>query len=162
MPWPTPAAPGLQFAFEERVGLAPPLVIGPVAAGVRRIVPIGAGTFEGPGFEGEGIRGRIVPGGADWQILRSDAIDELHARYTLETDRGALIYVLVRGMRSGPRDVMERLRSGEVVDPALYYFRGAATLETSAAELLWMMRSVFIISGERYPSEVVIRFWRLL
>ena len=157
-----PSPPGFQLAFEERVGLAQPLVIGPMAAGVRRIIPIEAGAFEGPGFDGEGIRGRIVPGGADWQILRADGIDELHARYTLQTDRGALIYVLVRGMRSGPAEVMERLRSGEVVDPSLYYFRGAATLETSASELQWMTRSLFVISGERYPTEVVIRFWRLL
>jgi hypothetical protein len=162
MPASTSAPPGLQLAFEERAGLAPPLVIGPVPAGVRRIIPIGAGVFEGPGFAGEGIRGRIVPGGADWQILRSDGVDQLHARYTLETDRGALIYVMVEGMRAGPQDTMARLRSGEVVDPAQYYFRGTATLETSDAELQWMTRSMFVISGERYPSEVVIRFWRVL
>ena len=156
-----PVAPRLAFAFEERVALAAPLVIGPIAAGLRRIIPIGEGTFAGPGYQGEGIRGRIVPGGADWQILRTDGVDELHARYTLETDRGELIYVMVQGMRTGPEDVMRRLRSGEAVDPAQYYFRGAATLETSSPELGWMMHSIFVISGERYPSEVVIRFWRV-
>ena len=157
MPTSVPAPPGFEFAFEERVGLAPPLVIGPVAAGIRRIVPIGEGTFEGPT-----LRGRIVPGGADWQILRSDGVDELHARYTLETDRGALIYVLVNGLRTGPPEVIEKLRAGEIVDPSQYYFRGAATIETSAPELLWMTRSIFVIDGQRYPSEVVIRFWRVL
>jgi hypothetical protein len=157
-----PAAPGLSFAFEERVSLSAPLVIGPVPAGLRRIVPVGAGTFSGPGYQGEGIEGKIIPGGADWQILRTDGIDELHARYTLETIRGELIYVMVQGIRTGPDDVMRRLRSGEVVDPSLYYFRGSATLETSSPELGWMTRCCFVISGERYPAEVVIRFWRVL
>ena len=155
-------APGLVFAFEERVSLAPPLVIGPVPAGLRRIIPIGSGTFEGPGYQGEGLAGKIVPGGADWQILRHDGVDDLQARYTLETNRGELIYVNVQGMRTGPDDVMHRVRAGEVVDPSLYYFRGSAIFETSSPELGWMTRSVFVISGERYPSEVVIRFWRVL
>src|SRR5437867_754337 len=137
-----PPAPGLVFTFEERVGLAPPLVIGPIASGIRRIVPIGEGSFEGPGFNGEGIKGRIIPVGADWQILRTDGIDELHARYTLETDRGELIYVLVQGIRTGPPEVMQQIRSGVAVDPSLYYFRGAATIETSAPELGWMTRSL--------------------
>ena len=151
-----PSPPGLVFAFEERVALRTPLVIGPIAAGIRRVIPIGEGTFEGPE-----IAGKILPGGADWQILRTDGIDELHARYTLETNRGELIYVVVDGIRSGPDDIMQRLRSGQIVDPSLYYFRGSARLETSAPELGWMNRSVFIISGERYPAEVVIRFWRV-
>ena len=155
-------APGLAFAFEERVALSAPIVIGPIPAGIRRIIPVGAGTFSGPGFQGEGIAGKIIPGGADWQILRTDSVDELHARYTLETDRGELIYVMVQGIRSGPEDVIQRIRSGQVVDPAQYYFRGTATLETSSPDLGWMTRSVFIISGERYPAEVVIRFWRVL
>jgi hypothetical protein len=157
-----PAAPGLVYAFEERVALSPPLVIGPVPAGLRRIIPIAAGTFEGPGYQGEGLAGKIVPGGADWQILRNDFVDELQARYTLETNRGELIYVMVQGIRTGPEEVMLRLRAGEVVDPSLYYFRGSAILETSAPDLGWMTRSAFVIGGERYPSEVVIRFWRVL
>ena len=147
-----PPAPGLQFAFEARVDLGTPQEIGQ-----RRVIPITGGTFAGPG-----IKGRVLNGGADWQILRTDGIDELHARYTLETNRGELIYVVVDGIRSGPDDIMQRLRSGQIVDPSLYYFRGSARLETSAPGLGWMNRSVFIISGERYPAEVVIRFWRVL
>jgi hypothetical protein len=31
------------------------------------------------------LRGKVVPGGADWQIIRSEGVAELEARYTLET-----------------------------------------------------------------------------
>src|SRR5262245_22206118 len=136
---PMNSPPHLEFVFEERVGLSKPLVIGPTAAGLRRVIPIAGGTFEGPG-----LKGRVLDGGADWQILRNDGIDELHARYTLETDGGSLIYVLAQGLRTGPPDVMQRLRSGEVVDPSLYYFRAAVTFETGAPELQWLTRSLFI------------------
>src|SRR4051812_48490679 len=109
---PTTSPPGLEFVFEERVGLSKPLVIGPIAAGIRRVIPVAGGTFEGPS-----LKGRVLETGADWQILRNDGVDELHARYTLETDSGALIYVLAQGLRTGPPDIMQKLRSGEVVDP---------------------------------------------
>ncbi len=157
----TPAAavgapPTLVFAFEARVQVGEPLEVGDVARGRRRIVPILSGTFEGPA-----IKGRVRPGGADWQIIHPDGLSELDTRYVLETDAGQIIYVQNAGIRHAPPDVMARLLAGEVVDPALVYFRTVPTFETAAPELQWLTRSIFIGTGERYPSDVVIRFWRL-
>jgi hypothetical protein len=87
-----PPAPGLVFAFELRATVAAPTELGQVAAGRRRIVDITGGTFEGPG-----IKGKIRPGGADWQIVRADGFTELDTRYTIETDKGQLIYVQTQG-----------------------------------------------------------------
>src|SRR5687767_5069073 len=84
----TPPPPRLTLAFELRATVAAPLEVGDVAQGRRRIVPITGGTFEGPG-----IRGKILPGGADWQIIRPDGFTELDTRYTIETDKGQIIYV---------------------------------------------------------------------
>ena len=81
----TPPAPGLVFAFELRVTVGAPVEIGQVPRGRRRIVSILGGTFEGPG-----IKGKVVPGGADWQIIRADGFSELDTRYTLETDKGQI------------------------------------------------------------------------
>jgi hypothetical protein len=61
--------------------------------------------------------------GADWQVIRRTALRELEARYTLETDDGALIYVLNQGIRSGSKEVMGRLARGEKVHASEYYFR---------------------------------------
>lgn len=153
---PVPAAPKLVFAFEARVQVGPPLVVGAVPGGTRRIVQILSGTFEGPG-----IKGRVVPGGADWQIIRADGFSDLDTRYTLETDKGQIIYVQNAGMRHASPDVMQKLLAGQPVDPALVYFRTVPTFETSAPELQWLTRSIFVGTGERNPSDVVIRFWRL-
>ena len=149
--------PHLEFAFEVRALVGEPVDIGIVANGRRRIVPITGGTFEGPD-----VRGRIVAGGADWQVIHDDGFSELDTRYLLEADDGALITVRNAGMRHAPTDVMNKLLAGKVVDPALVYFRTHPTFETSAAHLQWLTRSLFIGVGERYPSEVVVRFWRVL
>jgi hypothetical protein len=151
-----PPAPGLAFAFELRATVAAPTELGPVASGRRRIVEITGGTFEGPG-----IKGKVRPGGADWQIVRADGFTELDTRYTIETDKGQLIYVQNAGMRHAPPDVMQKLLAGQPVDPALVYFRTVPKFETSAPELQWLTRAVFVGTGERYPAEVVIRFWRV-
>jgi hypothetical protein len=153
----TPAPPRLEFAFEVRAEVADPLVVGEVAHGTRRIVDILGGTFEGPA-----LKGRLLPGGADWQIIRADGFTEVDARYTLQTDAGELIYVSNLGMRHAPPDVILRLNAGEAVDQSQIYFRTVPTFETAAPELQWLTRSIFIATGERYPKGVVIRYWRVL
>jgi hypothetical protein len=151
-----PTAPTLAFAFELRAEVEAPLEIGQLPKGLRRIIPILRGTFEGPG-----IRGRVVPGGADWQLIGADGFSELDTRYTLETDTGRTIYVQNAGIRHAPPQVIQRLLRGETVDPSLVYFRTVPRFETSAPELQWLTRSIFVGTGERYPREVVIRFWRI-
>lgn len=153
-------APTPVFVFELRCQVGPPLDIGPVPGGRRRIVPILGGTFEGPG-EGKPMKGRILPGGADWQIVRADGLGELDTRYTLETEDGKHIYVQNAGIRRASPEVTAKLMKGEPVDPSLVYFRTVAKFETSAPELAWLMQSVFVGTGERYPADVVIRFWKL-
>jgi hypothetical protein len=148
--------PELALALEVRVQVGAPLDVGPLPAGRRRIIPILSGTFEG-----SGIQGRVLPGGADWQIVRADGVAELDTRYTLETDDGKLIYVQNPGIRHASPDVTARLIKGEPVDPALVYFRSSPRFETSAPELEWLMRSIFVGVGERYPADVVLRFWKL-
>jgi hypothetical protein len=153
---PPAPAPGLAFAFELRATVAAPAELGQVASGRRRIVEITGGTFEGPG-----IKGKVRPGGADWQIVRADGFTELDTRYTIETDKGQLVYVQNAGMRHAPPDVMQKLLAGQQVDPNLVYFRTVPKFETSAPELQWLTRAIFVGTGERYPSEVVVRFWRV-
>ncbi len=151
-----PVAPRLTFAFEIRAQVGAPVEIGNVAHGRRRIVPILGGTFSG-----SGMKGRIVPGGADWQIVQEDGLSELDTRYTLETDKGELIYVQNAGVRHAPPDVMKKLLAGEAVDPSLVYFRTVPKFETSAKSLQHLTRSIFVGIGERYPKEVVVRFWKV-
>jgi len=149
-----PDAPNLVFALEARVQVGAPVEIGHTLKGQRRVVPILGGTFEGPS-----LRGVVLGGGADWQIVHADGLSELDSRYTLQTTAGDLVYVQNAGVRHAARDVMRRLLDGQPVDPAAVYFRTRATFETAAPDWARLTRSIVVGDGERYPSEVVMRFW---
>jgi uncharacterized protein DUF3237 len=154
-----PDVPRLQLTLEVRAQVGPPIELGAFDHRRHRLVPIVGGTFEGRGDLR--VRGRLLPGGADKQIIHDDGLTDADARYVLETDRGELVYVRNRGLRHAPPDVMARLLDGELVDPSLVYFYSVPTFETSAPDLQVLTRSIFIGSGERYPSEVVLLFWRV-
>lgn len=139
-----------------RVQVGPPMELGEVPRGRRRIIPILGGTFEGPN-----IRGKVLPGGADWQIVRADGLAELDTRYALQTEQGSVIYIQNAGMRHAPPDVTKKLLAGEAVDPAQVYFKTVPAFETGAPELQWLTRAIFVGTGERYPAEVVIRVWKV-
>jgi hypothetical protein len=66
------------------------------------------------------------------------------------------------GLRRGPSEAMARLARGEVVDPALIYFRTAFKFETEHANYRWLMLSLFIGSGVRHPDRVEIGVFEVL
>ena len=151
-----PAPPRLTFAFELRARVGNPIEVGQVTHGRRRIVPIEGGTVKGPQ-----LNGTVPAGGADWQTIQADGFTELDTRYTIQTDKKELIYVQNAGIRTAAPDVMQKLLAGQTVDPSLVYFRTQPKFETSAASLQWLTKSLFIGVGERYPNEVVIRFFKV-
>src|SRR6185437_3633565 len=121
-----PTAPCLEFVMEAHVIVGAALDVGCAPAGERRIVPITGGAFEGPG-----LRGRVLPGGADWQMIRPDHTAELDARYTLETESGGLIYVRNRAIRHGSPEALRKMREGALVEKSEYYFRSTPVFETA-------------------------------
>jgi hypothetical protein len=155
MTQPVLAAPRLEFIFAAQVTVGAPLELGDVGKGCRRIVPITGGEFSGPG-----LRGLVLDGGADWQIIRNDGVAELEARYTLRTDDGALIEVCNLARRHGPDDVMAALAAGQSVEPGRYYFRGATFFATGAERYAWLTRHIVICTGHREPARVMVEFYR--
>lgn len=149
---PSPAiVPSLRLLYRSVVDIDAPISVGRLAVGERRIINITGGSFTGPR-----LSGTILPGGADWQIIRPDGITAVEARYTLQTDDGALIYVDNRGVRHGPQAVMARLAAGESVDPSLYYFRTMPVFETGSAKYQWLNGIVAVAVGERHADQVII------
>src|ERR1700674_5454330 len=118
--------------------------IGAVPHGSRVTAPIAGGHFEGPR-----LRGKVLPGGGDWTLLRGDGVLELDLRITLETDDGAFISMTSFGLRHGPPEVLAALARGESVDPSKYYFRTAPRFETSAPQYAFLNRLIAISSGDR-------------
>ena len=153
---PDPLPPPLRFAFTAFVDVGTPQEIGETTAGRRRVIPIAGGRVEGPRLTGE-----VVPGGADWQSVRSDGTLELVARYTLRAADGTLISVINRGLRRAPPGVLARLAAGELVDPTSYYFRATPSFSVAPGPHGWLADSIFVATGERQARQVVIRFFEL-
>jgi hypothetical protein len=150
--------PLLEFCFRISADVTGGMKeLGKTGKGIRRVVSIDGGSFEGPN-----IKGIVVAGGYDWQLVRSDGVVEIDARYMLQTDDGDLITVMNTGLRHGPPEVMQRLAKGEEVDPSEYYFRSVPVFETGNPKYAWLMGSVFIASGIRKPAQVFIDVWRVL
>lgn len=149
-----PPKPQLELIFRASVAVAAPRSLGRTPSGERRIVDIVGGEVTGPR-----LAGRILPGGADWQIVRDDGTAVLEARYTIEAADGALIYVRNFGYRHGPPELLMRIARGEDVDPARYYFRAAPVFETAAPELEWLNRTVAVCTGVRTRERVILDFY---
>ena len=135
--------------FTVKAELAPMLSLGHTPYGERRVVGITGGTVQGPK-----LTGRILPGGADWQIIRKDGAADIQARYIIETDSGARIVVNSVGLWHGPPEVLERLARGDKVDPAQYYFRTVMRFETGDAGLDWLNRILALARGQREARSV--------
>ena len=119
--------PRTEFVYEAVVDIAPTVPLGDSPLGERRIVPITGGTFEGPN-----IRGKVLPGGADRQLVRKDGVRRLDALYEMQAEDGAVITVR--------NQVLIAPGSGGVPD---YRF---STVEITAPEgpHAWLNRLVFV------------------
>ena len=129
------------------VKVATVLNIGAVPHGIRRTAALAGGTFEGPR-----LRGTILPGSGDWQLLRPDGVLEMDVRFTLQTDDGALISMSAFGLRHGPPEIIAALGRGETVEPARYYFRTMPRFQTAHPTYSFLNRVIAVGTGDRRPD----------
>ncbi|WP_068109394.1 DUF3237 domain-containing protein [Tropicimonas marinistellae] len=148
-------APGLTHFCDLDVELGPIREMGAGRCGNRRIIPIVGGHVSGR------VSGRVLPIGADWQTILTDGAADIDTRYAFETDDGAVIEIVNRGVRHGPPEVLDALARGEDVDPASYYFRTSARLETGDARYDWVNRTIFVGTGQRLASAVRVSLFSL-
>lgn len=137
--------------FSVTAFVAEPQVTPDGPVGHRRFIPVTGGTFEG-----ERLRGRLLAGGSDCQLMRADGVADLDVRVTLECDDGTIIFMKGLGLRHGPPEVMERVAKGEDIDPSLYYFREAMFFEAPPGDYAWMNRILALGTGRRGPDTVMI------
>jgi len=138
------------------VTLGTPREMGQGRGGLRRIIPIIGGTVAGPK-----LRGKLLNVGADWQTVFTGGLAELDTRYAMETHDGAVIEIVNFGFRHGPQEVMQAVARGEDVDPATYYMRSHARLETGDARYGWVNLSLFVGTGARHTSAVSVDLYQI-
>ncbi|MCW4630578.1 MULTISPECIES: DUF3237 domain-containing protein [Marinomonas] len=149
-------APELKFFATLQVEVAVPQEIGHTLHGERRIIPILGGKVTG-----EGWQGKVLGGGADYQVIVSPRMTHLDARYAIETDQGERIYIHNDAIRVASEDVTQKIKNGEVVDPKDVYFRCVPKFETSAERFQWITERVFIGVGVRKPDLVEVTLFEV-
>lgn len=146
-----------KYVFSLSIKVGTPIVVGDLGYGIRRVIPVLGGSVQG-----EGIKGTIHSGGADFQVIRPDGFTELEAKYAFELDDGAVVYIENIGVRFGPKDALDRIAQGEAVDPALIYFRSVPKFETGHPRYRWLMQNLFIGVGARHPDRVELAVHQVL
>ena len=155
-------SPEFELLFRIECDVGPVSSLGKMASGERRVVAIDGGRVL-PATPGGALTGRILPGGADWQWVRSDGITEIAAHYIVATDGGDQIEIHSDGYRHGPAQVMARLGRGEPVAPTEYYFRTAVRFHTASADpqLSRLNGLVAFALGERRAAQVLLGIYAL-
>ena len=130
--------------------------IGTLAAGRRRVVPIAGGIVEGPL-----LRGEILPGGADWQLVAADGSAAIEARYTLRAHDGAL------APRPLPRRAQRRPGGAGAPGSRRGGRRGRVLLPQAghARDLggrpAWVNGRLFVAVAAREPANVIIELYEI-
>jgi hypothetical protein len=145
----TPQCPSLRHVFTIHARIGDIRLGGSGPLGLRQHIPILCGEVVGPA-----LRGRILPGGSDWALVRADGASAIDAHYTIEADDGALIYVQSRGLRVSSAEVLAQMRLGQAVDPSAVYFRGCPVFEAPTGPHDWLNQRVFVASIHRAAEGV--------
>jgi hypothetical protein len=149
--------PRLERVADCVIEVGRPIDIGQTPVGRRRLIPITAGRVNGPM-----LFAKVLPGGADFQRIATPTQAFIEARYVLETDEGEQIYLENTGMRVAPAELVDKINRGIPVDPDRVYFRTTPRFETAAPRWTWLMESLFIGTGARFPDRVELSFFRVL
>src|SRR4051812_9102975 len=140
-----------KYVFSLAIKIGAPIVAGDIGWGTRRVIPVLGGEVRGPD-----MRGTILASRAGFQIIRPNGVTALEAKYAFQMDDGAIVYIENIGIRFGPKEALDRIARGEIVDPSLIYFRSVPKFETGSENYRWLMEHLFIGSGARHPDRVEI------
>jgi hypothetical protein len=151
----------IQFkhAFRLDVKLAPCVEVGTTYLGMRRVIPIIGGTFLG-----ERLRGNILSGGADWNVIRPDGITHVWARYEIQTDDGVVISIINEGLGRATPEEMARISSGHAAESANWYTRTSPKFEVAGEKYRWLTQAMFVgdLLPPREPDSVSIEIYEIL
>ena len=145
--------PALEHLCDLAVEVGVPIDVGHSPLGQRRLVVILGGSVAGR------LVGRVLPGGADFQLIHGGTLACLEARYVLELDDGARVFVQNNALRVASAEVTARLLRGEPVAPEDVYFRGQVSLETGDPRWSWLNERQFLCVGQRLPAKVLMSFY---
>jgi hypothetical protein len=154
-----PFFPQLEHAFTISIDLTGLRWVKPTSQGATRAAIYAAsGKVEGPR-----LNGKVIPmSGGDFPLLRPDGVIDFDARYLLEADDGAIIYMQNRGYRWGSEEAMAKMARNEPVGSEEYYMRVTPKFDAPAGPHEWLSKHVFIGVAEKIPGANRIHYFVVL
>ena len=146
-----------EFLTRVSVQLEEAQLIGPTSGGIRQIVCVKSGSFQGPKLSGE-----VLPGGGDWFLMCPDGTGKIDVRGTLRAENGDLIYVHYPGIVRASPDVFEQWQGGEAIPASECYFRTTPVFETASETYGWLNHTVNVGVGRFIPGGVAYNIYTIL
>ncbi|URL78882.1 DUF3237 domain-containing protein [Klebsiella pneumoniae] len=152
--------PELRHCFSITIQVDKPIIVSrSPQTGKRQLIPIVGGSVSGQ------LRGQVLPGGVDSQIIEPDGTCRLSARYALQVAEGT-VYVENNGIRRVPAQYHDQLFADDMrffsdIPPEAIYFRTVPTFEVDAPALSWLTTSLFICAGGRTQDGVMLDFYQV-
>ena len=149
----------LEPLFEMHADLKPGVPVGPGPQGTRSIVDVTGGRFSGAR-----LRGRILPSGGDWLLIRPDGASALlDVRITFETHDGAFVYVTYYGVieLSAAAQAALAAPEGGSTEYGDHYFVTQPRFETGDPRYAWLNDVVAVAEGRLRPQAVEYRVFHV-
>jgi hypothetical protein len=84
------------------------------------------------------VRGKLLPAGADWLLIRKDGVGLVDVRATMEMQDGALVYAAYTGVLDPGPNGYEAFINGAL--PPKFPIRTAPRFQTAHPAYAWMNR----------------------
>lgn len=149
--------PELKHFATLKVEIDAPQEVGVSVHGERRVIPITGGSVEGHGWQG-----KVLQGGADFQLILTPRMTHLDAQYVIELENGELIFIQNKAIRVASADVTQKIKAGIAVAPEHIYFRCIPSFETSSPSMQWITERVFVGTGIRRPDLVELQIFEVM
>lgn len=130
--------------------------VGQTPKGTRVIADLGGGRFEG-----ERLRGKVLPSGGDWGLFMPDGTLRVDGRCCFETHDGTIIYGIYKGRWKIAPETMARLNEPGGVDPTEYCLRITFEFETTMGDYDWMNHIMAVARGRHVGTGIAYEVFEL-
>ena len=123
------------------------IAVGKVLTGVRTIYNATGGEFEG-----DRLRGKVLPGGGEWFLQNDEGFGQPDVRLLLETEDGAHIYLRYTGVLDFNEAAMTAISEGRSTNFGDNLFITQVRFESSAPDYAWLSKTIGVGEGRMHPD----------
>lgn len=119
-------------------------------------------SINGGGFKGPRIKGKLLEGSGNWTILHPDGAGQLELHAPLITNDGHRIHTRYLGVINAEREILKRLRQGDLVSQSDYYFRTTPYFQTTSEKYGWLNQIAAVGKGQFIPNGIKYTIYSIL